>query len=270
MPELPEVETVRRGIEPHVVGRRIARAVVRQRQLRRPVTPGLSRRVAGRTVERVERRGKYLLLRLDRGALICHLGMSGSLRIVGGETCEPHDHVDLVLDDGRRLRLRDPRRFGLLLWTAADPHRHPLLASLGPEPLDDGFDGDRLHAQSRGRAVAVKNFIMNARVVVGVGNIYASEALFAAGIHPARPAGRVSRTRYRALADAVRQVLRRSLRAGGTTLRDFVREDGRPGYYTRALDVYGRAGEPCRRCGKPVRMRVIGQRSSFFCGGCQR
>ena len=270
MPELPEVETTRRGIAPLVEGRRVSRVVVRQPRLRWPVPEELPELLARRTLQRVERRAKYLLLRFGHGTLILHLGMSGSLRVVPPRTPpEKHDHFDLVLG-GRCLRLRDPRRFGAVLWTGEDPARHPLLANLGPEPLEAAFDGAHLHRRSRGRATAVKNFIMDGRIVVGVGNIYASEALFEAGIHPARPCGRISLERYRRLADAIRRTLAHAIEQGGTTLRDFRQADGRPGYFVQALKVYGREGAPCPRCGAPVRQRVIGQRSSFYCGRCQR
>ena len=271
MPELPEVETARRGIAPHLVGRRIRRLEVREWRLRWPVARRLPAILRGRAVEAVDRRGKYLLLRAGGGALLWHLGMSGSLRVLAEPPPPgPHDHVDLVLAGGAALRFRDPRRFGSLHWTAGDPLRHRLLAGLGPEPLGADFDGDWLHARSRGRRAAVKAFLMDSRVVAGVGNIYASEALFEAGVAPSRPAGRISRERYQRLADAVRSVLARSIEAGGTTLRDFTEADGSPGYFARELRVYGRAGAPCVRCGEPVRARTLGQRSSFYCPRCQR
>lgn len=270
MPELPEVETTRRGVGPHLVGQRIERIVVRDRRLRWPV-PDAVWRAEGQRVATLERRAKYLLAGLERGGLLMHLGMSGSLRIVAaGADARTHDHFDLVLDDGRALRFNDPRRFGALLWFDAPADRHPLLRDLGPEPLGAEFSGAYLHGLARGRRVAVKNFIMNAHVVVGVGNIYASEALFMAGIHPNRPAGRISKVRYEALAAAIRDVLDRAIRRGGTTLRDFVGADGAPGYFAQELLVYGRAGQPCLQCGATVRQRVIGQRSSFFCVACQR
>ena len=271
MPELPEVETARRGIAPHLVGRRIRRLEVREWRLRWPVSRRLPATLRGRTIEAVGQRGKYLLIRAGGGTLLWHLGMSGSLRVLADPPPPgPHDHVDLALAGGAALRFRDPRRFGSLHWTAGDPLRHRLLAGLGPEPLGANFGGDWLHARSRGRRAAVKTFLMDARVVAGVGNIYASEALFEAGIAPSRPAGRVSRARYDRLAAAVREVLARSIAAGGTTLRDFTEADGRPGYFARELRVYGRAGAPCVRCGEPVRARTLGQRSSFYCPKCQR
>ena len=275
MPELPEVETTCRGIEPHLLGRRIHAAVVRHRRLRRPITPGVGTRVAGRVIERVSRRGKYLLIHTDGGSLIVHLGMSGSLRVIAADAPpSPHDHFDLVLAGRpgarRALRFRDPRKFGIVLWTARDPLRHALLAPLGPEPFDAGFDGAYCHRGSRGRAVAVKQFIMDPKTVAGVGNIYANEALFAAGIHPARRAGRVSRARYDTLAATIRKVLRRAIDKGGTTLRDFVREDGRPGYFRHSLKVYDRESLPCPNCAAAIVRRVVGQRSSFYCKVCQK
>lgn len=271
MPELPEVETTRRGIAPHVVGRRVVEMRVRQPRLRWPVTEHVVSGLTGADIDEVARRGKYLLLGTVRGTAILHLGMSGSLRVVdAASTPEAHDHVDLVLDDGKALRLRDPRRFGALLWAGEDPSRHALLADLGPEPLGDGFTADYLAKRAQGRKVAVKDLLMNSHVVVGVGNIYASESLHEAGIHPASPAGRIVLKRYAALVDAVRAVLERAIRAGGTTLRDFVRENGAPGYFSQELKVYGRAGEPCVRCGTAVKCIRLGQRSSFFCPACQR
>lgn len=271
MPELPEVETTRRGIAPHLRGQHIAAVVVREPRLRWPVPPDLGRRLSGQTVEAVERRAKYLLLRTARGCLIVHLGMSGSLRVVAADTpAQKHDHLDLVLSDGRCLRLRDPRRFGAVLWTEDDPLRHPLLAELGPEPWDPRFDGEYLYRRARGRQTSVKPFIMDSHVVVGVGNIYASEALFRAGVHPARPAGRIGRQRYVLLAGAIREVLERAIRFGGTTLRDFVDSEGRPGYFRHELQVYARAGEACPGCAGTLRQRVIAQRASYFCVRCQR
>lgn len=271
MPELPEVETTRRGISPHLVGQRVARVVVRDRRLRWPVPPALARGLCNQLIEDVSRRGKYLLLRNSSGTAIVHLGMSGSLRLVdAGQPPFAHDHVDLVLDNGRVLRYTDPRRFGCWLWTHTNPLRHPLLRDLGPEPLEPGFDGAYLAAQAHGRRAAVKAFIMDAHVVVGVGNIYAAEALFLAGIHPTRAAGRVSAARYDALASSIKQVLTNAIRAGGTTLRDYTSGDGSPGYFAVKLAVYGREGERCRRCDGVIRSRVIGQRSSFYCPACQR
>lgn len=271
MPELPEVETTRRGVLPLLGGRRVSAVTVNDRRLRQPVTRGLESILIGQRLRDVERRAKYLLFKFDSGTLIVHLGMSGSLRVVPRSAARlAHDHVEIEFGPERVLRLRDPRRFGLVLWTADDPAAHALLSKLGPEPFDAGFCGEYLFEKSRGRSLAVKNFIMDGHVVVGVGNIYASEALFRAGIHPARAAGRVSRARYEALAGEARSVLAAAIEAGGTTLRDFMRNDGEPGYFSQALKVYGREGEACEVCGGAIAMRVIGQRSSFFCGKCQR
>ena len=270
MPELPEVETARRGIEPYLLGRRVESVAVRQRRLRWPVPPALLRELPGQRIEEVARRGKYLLLKSKAGTAILHLGMSGSLRVLPtGTPPQKHDHVDLVMDGGKLLRLRDPRRFGALLWSR-DPLRHPLLRSLGPEPLGTAFDGDYLFERSRGRKLAVKLFIMNSRMVVGVGNIYASESLHLAGIRPERAAGRVTRAEYRALAKGIKKVLTASIKAGGTTLRDFTREDGEPGYFLQRLRVYGREGEKCYRCGGTIVAKVTGQRSTYYCPDCQK
>jgi len=239
MPELPEVETTRRGISPHVIGHRIERVIIRQRNLRWPISRRLQQSLPGQTVCCVGRRGKYLLLTTAAGTAILHLGMSGSLRIIDAATpAATHEHVDIVLDNGRCLRFKDPRRFGV-------------------------------YAQSRGRRLAIKSFLMDSKIVAGVGNIYANEALFLAGIHPQRAAGRVSRDRYERLAQAVRAVLRASIREGGTTLRDFINGEGKPGYFRQLLNVYGKTGDPCPHCGQPIRERRIGQRSSFFCPTCQ-
>lgn len=270
MPELPEVETTRRGIEPHLVGRTIAGATVREPRLRWPVPIDAVRALAGARISGVERRAKYLLVRSDRGTLMLHLGMSGSLRVVPAETAAGvHDHFDLRLDDGRCLRLRDPRRFGSVHVLPAGTDEHALLAGLGPEPLDPGFDGDYLYARSRGRRRAVKDFLMDGRIVAGVGNIYAVEALFAAGIHPGRAAGRIARARYHRLVHELRRVLERAIARGGTTLRDFTDANGDPGYFRVALAVYGREGEPCRRCGATLRALHRGQRATVYCPRCQ-
>lgn len=270
MPELPEVETIRRGIEPWVLGQPVAGVVIRQAQLRWMVSPDLAGHLVGRSFTAVHRRAKYLLLQNLNGCLLIHLGMSGSLRIVASELeAGRHDHVDIVFENGRCLRLNDPRRFGAVLWVGKNPEEHALLAHLGPEPLSDEFNGAMLYARSRGRKLAVKNYIMDQRIVVGVGNIYASEALYRAGIHPAFAAGRISLRRYELLAEAVRQVLTEAIAAGGTTLRDFTDEKGRPGYFSQQLLVYGREGLPCAHCGGPITCATIGQRSSYFCRRCQ-
>jgi formamidopyrimidine-DNA glycosylase len=270
MPELPEVETTRRGIAPHVVGQIIKDLKVRESRLRWPVEAGLADCIRGRRVLAVERRGKYLIVRFDHGALLIHLGMSGSLRVVDATQAPGrHDHIDILMQSGPCLRFNDPRRFGSFHF-AANPEQHPLLANLGPEPLADAFDGAHLAAIARGRRAAIKTLIMNARVVVGVGNIYANEALFMAGIHPARAAGRISAARLESLAAAIRTVLSAAIECGGTTLRDFVGGDGKPGYFRQSLAVYDRAGQPCRHCATPIRRRVLGQRASYFCPTCQR
>jgi formamidopyrimidine-DNA glycosylase len=275
MPELPEVETTRRGIEPAMAGRVISRVLVRNPALRWPVPQEVAL-ARGETVSRCRRRAKYLLIDLgdheppDRGLMI-HLGMSGSLRICDAtDAPRKHDHFDLVLDNGRCVRYNDPRRFGALLWWRGAAEDHELLRNLGPEPLSDDFSGAELWRRSRNRRGAVKNFIMDGSIVVGVGNIYASEALFMAGIHPGRPAGRISAARYDGLASAIRDVLDRAIRSGGTTLRDYLDSAGRPGYFAQELLVYERQGRPCFQCGTGIRRRVIGQRSSYFCPSCQR
>ncbi len=271
MPELPEVETTRRGIAPHVIGRTIRAAVIRNRRLRWPITRGLATKLRGQPIHAVERRGKYLLLRSDHGTLILHLGMSGSLRLVDAAAAVgKHDHFDLLFDGGITLRLTDPRRFGAVLWTRDDPSLHELLRNLGPEPLAPEFDGAYLFARSRGRKTAIKQFIMDGKVVVGVGNIYANEALFRAGIHPARAAGRLSHERCQRLAAAIKAVLQEAIAQGGTTLRDFVGGDGKPGYFAQRLRVYDRAGEPCPVCGTTIKQLRQGQRSTYYCPHCQR
>ncbi|HSN71281.1 MAG TPA: bifunctional DNA-formamidopyrimidine glycosylase/DNA-(apurinic or apyrimidinic site) lyase [Steroidobacteraceae bacterium] len=271
MPELPEVETTRRGIEPATVGRTIVDVTVREPRLRWPLPPDFGANLIGQHVATVGRRAKYLLLGLERGTVILHLGMSGSLRVLPAATpALKHDHVDLVLDSGQCLRFNDPRRFGSLHFTPDDPLQHPLLRHLAPEPLDADFDGDYLATVARGRAVAIKQFLMNGLVVVGVGNIYANEALFRAGIHPKRAAGRVSSLRLARLSEAIKDVLGDAIRAGGTTLRDYVNAAGTPGYFRQRLYVYERTGEPCRLCRSPIRHCVQGQRSTYYCPACQR
>jgi len=269
MPELPEVETARRGIAPHLEGRRVLDLVIRQPRLRWPIAPAVRRLLPGQRIERVERRAKYLLVHTPAGSAVMHLGMSGSLRVLA-DAPQPgaHDHYDWRLDSGRILRFTDPRRFGCLLWQKPGAV-HPLLADLGPEPLSTAFDGAYLWRAARGRTAAVKTFLMDQKVVVGVGNIYAAEALFAAGIHPRRPAGSVSRSRYERLALEVKRILAGAIRRGGTTLRDFLRPDGEPGYFEQELFVYGREGEPCKVCASRVRAVTLGQRSTFYCPRCQ-
>ncbi len=271
MPELPEVETTRRGIAPHIEGKRVSDVIVRHHQLRWPVPRALKKKLSGHRINSVSRRAKYLLLGFDHGTLILHLGMSGSLRIIEKEiAAEKHDHVDIVLEGGRALRLTDPRRFGAVLWTRDDPNRHELIAHLGPEPLSDAFNSDYLYQQSRKRKSSIKQFIMDGKVVVGVGNIYASESLFLAGINPKSIAGKVSKARMERLTAAIKQVLAAAIEQGGTTLRDFVGGDGKPGYFAQQLNVYGRDGEACHECGTTIRQITQGQRSSFYCPSCQR
>ena len=271
MPELPEVETACRGIAPHLIGQCVTNVVVRQRQLRWPVPTTLIKTLPGQIIRSVQRRAKYILIGTDAGTALLHLGMSGSLRVVPGSTAPTKsDHVDIVLANGQCLRLRDPRRFGSLLWTTSDPTQHKLLKKLGPEPLGLDFDGDYLHTASRQRKIAVRDFLMNSQVLAGIGNIYANECLFLAGIRPQRAAGKVTRERYQRLAVAIRETLEKAIRAGGTTLRDFQNADGLPGYFQQTLSVYGRKGEVCRRCDTPVRAIKLGQRSAFFCPRCQK
>ena len=270
MPELPEVETTRQGLLPRLKGRVLRRVVVRNPSLRWPVPDDLETRLAGLTLQSLDRRGKYLLFDFGPATQIVHLGMSGSLRFA--EADEPaalHDHVDWLFDDGSILRLRDPRRFGAVLWTD-DVARHPLLAHLGPEPLTPAFDAAWLHAQCRRRNVAIKQVIMDAGVVVGVGNIYASESLFHAGIRPATAARRLSRPACERLVAAIRQVLTAAIAAGGSSLRDYVHSSGELGYFQLQTRVYDREGLPCKTCGTPIRRIVQGQRASFYCPVCQR
>lgn len=268
MPELPEVETTRRGIAPHLLGVTVSRVVIRNPSLRQPIPADLDLTLSGRTLQSIRRRAKYLLLAFDHGCLLLHLGMSGSLRVIGLNTPPgKHDHLDLEFGD-RVLRLRDPRRFGLALWQpGAEPH--PLLGRLGIEPLDDAFDGAWLYRASRGRKTPAKLFIMDGHHIVGVGNIYASESLHSARIHPATPIGTLGPRRCARLAEAIRQTLGAAIEAGGSTLRDFVHSDGKPGYFQHRHQVYDRAGQPCPQCGRTIRVMQMGQRSTYYCPGCQ-
>lgn len=270
MPELPEVETTRRGISPHLLNQTIERVIIRQAQLRWPVPDNLDSLSRGQRVLSVERRGKYILIGLPAGTLILHLGMSGSLRIITEPTLpNKHEHVDIVMGNQTRLRFRDPRRFGALLWTPENPLDHPLLKPLGPEPFSQDFTGRYLFNTGKGRKVSIKPYIMNSHIVAGVGNIYANEALFRAGIHPERSAGRISKKRFVRLAESVREVLGDAIDCGGTTLRNFVNESGNPGYFQQTLNVYDRNDMPCRVCGTQIRLKKLGQRSTFYCSGCQ-
>jgi formamidopyrimidine-DNA glycosylase len=270
MPELPEVETTLKGIQPALESRRIIEIRVRNPAMRWPVTEAV-KQACGQRIVGLRRRAKYILIELETGGLLLHLGMSGSLRICGeAEAPRKHDHIDVVVGSGNCLRFNDPRRFGLFTWWDPPAREHPLLRDLGPEPLEPHFSGQYLRDTSRGLRVAVKNFIMNGKVVVGVGNIYASEALYMAGIHPTRAAGRISASRYQGLAEAIQDVLRRAIEHGGTTLRDFLNSDGNPGYFAQELLVYDREGHPCFQCQALIRRKVIGQRSSYYCPRCQR
>ena len=271
MPELPEVETTCRGIAPHITACTILECVLRTAKLRFPLDPALCQLLPGLKIVAVERRAKYLLLRCDRGTIIIHLGMSGSLRMVAAGTTEKkHDHVDLIFSNGQCLRLTDPRKFGAFIYTDIDPHTHKLLNHLGPEPLMDKFSGEYLHERGKGKKQSIKQFIMDQKTVVGVGNIYASEALFKVGIRPDRSAGRVSLKRYQELSVAIKEILIKAIAAGGTTLNDFSQADGKPGYFKQQLQVYGRDGEPCVTCGQPLQSMRLGQRSTFFCVNCQK
>lgn len=272
MPELPEVETTLRGIAPHAVGRRVATVNVYDPRLRWPVPADLAAKVTGRRIDAIERRSKYLLLRFGPDRMLVHLGMTGSLRVYRSAIPArvKHDHVDIVLDDGTLLRYHDPRRFGAMLWLPEAPHEHALLASLGPEPFDAAFDADYLWRALRKRTTAIKLAVMDNDVVVGVGNIYANEALFRAGIRPSTPARKVSRARIARLVGEIRDVLAEAITKGGSTLRDYVDARGEPGYFQLAYFVYGRAGEPCRKCATPLRVTRLGGRASFYCPSCQK
>lgn len=269
MPELPEVEVSRMGISPHVVGQTVEAIVVRNPQLRWPV-PEEIRQIEGQVIRRVSRRAKYLLLETDIGCAIVHLGMSGSLRVLPASAApEKHDHVDLVLSSGELLRYNDPRRFGAWLWQAQDD-QHTVLSKLGPEPLSDDFNAGYLLEKAQGKRTAIKQFIMDNQVVVGVGNIYANESLFSAGIHPKRPAGNISQQRMATLVGEIKAVLAFAIEQGGTTLKDFKHADGKPGYFAQELQVYGKGGEPCPRCDKTLSEMKIGQRATVYCSACQK
>jgi formamidopyrimidine-DNA glycosylase len=270
MPELPEVEITRRGLEPRLSGRRIASALIRNAGLRWQVAANLPRLVRGKLINNVSRRGKYLLIDCGNGTLIMHLGMSGSLRFLNEHVpAQKHDHFDLLLDNGKTLRLRDPRRFGSVLWTSGNPLTHPRLKKLGPEPLTPAFNAEWLYRNTRNRSAAIKQVLMDSHVVAGVGNIYANEALFRARIHPMRSASRIGFARYEKLVEAVRKTLRLAINAGGTSLRDFADSDGNLGDFQLHCLVYGRGGKPCEACGSQIRQLKQGQRSSFYCPHCQ-
>ncbi|MDP1588094.1 MAG: bifunctional DNA-formamidopyrimidine glycosylase/DNA-(apurinic or apyrimidinic site) lyase [Prosthecobacter sp.] len=270
MPELPEVETTLRGVLPHVIGKRVREVIVRDKRLRWPV-PDTIHELEGCRIDSGVRRAKYMLFGTAKGTLLLHLGMSGNLRVLTQDVpFKKHDHLAITLDSGKQLRLHDPRRFGAALWIVGDPMQHALLKDLGPEPLGDEFTLAHLHAACQGKTAAIKLVIMDSHVVVGVGNIYASEALFMAGIDPRKPAGKVTRPRLEKLVKAIREVLAASIEMGGTTLRDFVNESGDPGYFAQTLRVYDREGEPCRVCATKIKRIVLGQRSTFYCPKCQK
>ncbi len=268
MPELPEVETTKRGISPHSIGQRIVKVIVRHKKLRWPVDQKALNLLKGKEIFACTRRGKYLELQTDKGSILIHLGMSGSLRIITNEEVGKHDHVDIVLSNGKSIRYNDPRRFGCVVFNQeGDEHR--LLANLGVEPLSDDFDNEFLFRQSKKRSIPIKAFIMNGKIVVGVGNIYAQEALFNSGIHPNRPASKVSKKRYTKLTQNIRTVLNEAIKAGGSSLKDFTDADGKPGYFQQTLHVYGRKDEACVICKRKLKQIIIGQRSTVFCSGCQ-
>ena len=272
MPELPEVETTRRGLIDHIVNQKVVELKVHQPALRwRVDVCELENAIVGQSFSEISRRGKYLLFENASGSMMCHLGMSGSLRLVTNqEPRRKHDHFEWFFQSGAIMRFHDPRRFGSVLWVNHPTQQHRLLRELGPEPLSSKFDADYLHGKSKSRKQAVKVYIMNSKIVVGVGNIYASEALFLAGIHPARHAGRISKQRYARLVDCIKKTLNRAIKSGGTTLRDFVNSAGEPGYFRQKLYVYERVGQPCVNCKTPIKRIVQGQRASYYCPHCQR
>ena len=271
MPELPEVETTCKGISPHIEKNIITKVIVRNRSLRWPIPIGLNKKLSNQKIISVTRRAKYILINTNIGSLIIHLGMSGSLRILSGdEAVEKHDHFELQFKDGIALRLRDPRRFGCVLWEKHDPLKHKLLVNLGPEPLDKEFNADLLFEKSRKRKTTIKQFIMDAKIVVGVGNIYASESLFLSGINPKRLAGKITKQNALDLTAAIKKILKQAIKQGGTTLKDFTSSDGKPGYFQQKLKVYGRKDESCVKCKKPIKQIILGQRSTFYCSNCQK
>ena len=270
MPELPEVETTRRGILPHCQQQTITDVIIRNRHLRWPIASTLASQIRNLRINDVQRRAKYLLFATDNGTLILHLGMSGSLRVSDKhEVIKKHDHVDIVLSNQMILRFNDPRRFGSLHWTRQPVEKHKLIRALGPEPLGRLFTAQYLYSISRNRKVAVKNFIMNSHIVVGVGNIYASESLYLAGIHPGRAASRISLQRYEKLRVSIQETLQAAIESGGSTLNDFIKPDGQPGYFQHHFRVYGKTGQPCEQCGQLISKIDLGQRSTFYCKTCQ-
>lgn len=275
MPELPEVETTKRGLSPAIIGKNLINAEIFNPNLRWKIPDFLPQMIVGRTITAINRRAKYLLFEFEHGAMMIHLGMSGSLRVTDNKSAKKkHDHVIFSLDGGYFLHYHDPRRFGSILWLdrelTGELSTHPLLDSLGPEPLEDSFTGKHLYEQSRGKNTPVKLFLMNNTIVVGIGNIYANESLFLSGIHPKRSAGRIALSRYDELAKQAKQVLQKAIHQGGTTLRDFVNGTGEPGYFAQSLNVYDRAGQACPTCATPIKKITLGQRASYFCPVCQR
>ncbi|MCW8934781.1 MAG: bifunctional DNA-formamidopyrimidine glycosylase/DNA-(apurinic or apyrimidinic site) lyase [Gammaproteobacteria bacterium] len=271
MPELPEVETSRRGIKPHILNKKVTDVIIRNKNLRWPIPGSLKKQLIDQVIQKVDRRGKYILLYTSAGTVILHLGMSGSLRILNkSATAEKHDHFDIIFSNNKVLRLRDPRRFGCVLWAKSDPLKHKLLINLGPEPLNDEFTAEYLFEISRNRKVAIKTFLMNSHIVVGVGNIYANESLFAAGINPKRAAHKISLKSYQSLVPKIKAILKKSIEQGGSTLKDFINEDGKPGYFQQTLCVYGRDSEPCINCGNSIKQIIQAQRSTYYCTTCQK
>lgn len=275
MPELPEVETTRRGILPYVTHKTISRVVVRNGKLRWPVDQKLNEYVSGQPILSLTRRGKYLIFETPRGSIIWHLGMSGSISVIVNHhnqlsQVQTHDHIDLVLDDNTILRYNDPRRFGSVIWTNTNPLEHKLIAHLGPEPLDEVFNGAYLFKQSRNKTKAIKSWLMDSKIVVGVGNIYANESLFLAGIHPLKATGKLPKVKAELLATIIKEVLAKAIEQGGTTLKDFVGADGKPGYFKQQLNVYGRGGLACVTCNKPLTEKKLGGRATVYCTHCQK
>ena len=271
MPELPEVETVRRGLLPQLIQQQIARVIIRQKQLRWPIPSILNKRLKGQVINDITRRGKYLLFATQCGTVILHLGMSGHLRMLSKQdSIKKHDHLDIILENGQSLRFNDPRRFGAVLWTSDEPHNHWLLCNLGPEPLEEEFNGRYLYKRAQRHRTTIKQFIMDSHVVVGVGNIYANESLYHAGIHPLQPVNSIHAKSYNRLAIAIKKILNAAIESGGSTIRNFLTSDGKPGYFVQKLHVYGRGGEPCKKCKTQLHEIRISQRTSVFCPNCQR
>lgn len=271
MPELPEVETTLRGIKPHIIKQKIDDVIVRHPRLRWPVPTDLKHKLQGQRLLELKRRGKYLILSFKTGSIILHLGMSGSLRILSTPTApQKHDHIDICFTNKKYLRFTDPRRFGALLFTEDDPEQHALLVHIGPEPLSAAFNGDYLYKRAKGKTLSVKSYIMDGKIVAGVGNIYATEALFKASILPQKEAGKVTQDQYQKLAVAIKKILKHAIEKGGTTLKDFMHSWGKPGYFRIELQAYGRHHLPCRRCQTPLKSARIGQRSTVFCPQCQK